>query len=342
MLDWARRLPPSSAQLLCILGADFGVPGELLLAETPFTLEDLRHGEILVSGVEEMSIVRALLRELPRIEHLGLLAGQAYHLTSHGLMGFAGASADTGREAFRVVQRFLPLTWALCQQRHSDDGTLYSISFDASLLPAELRAFFVQRELASTVQQSRDVAGEVGQGFAVHTWFQQRAPMDREAQDAFLRLLGTPPRFASTQNRLAVDSALLDVPLPHSNPVVFEQMVAASEKALATLRSQERTTVRVVTAIRARLAQGAPLEAVAHDLNVSARTLRRRLAAEHETYRDLVDTTRRRRAEDLLLNTDLGVGEIASQVGYENLSAFTTAFRRWQGMPPSGFRKHGR
>lgn len=45
------------------------------------------------------------------------------------------------------------------------------------------------------------------------------------------------------------------------------------------------------------------------------------------------------RAQYLLLNTDQQIGEVAIEVGYDNLSAFTRAFRQRHGMVPSEMRK---
>lgn len=46
------------------------------------------------------------------------------------------------------------------------------------------------------------------------------------------------------------------------------------------------------------------------------------------------------RAEDLLMNTDASVGEIADSLGYD-LCAFTTFFKRQYGDTPGHFRRHG-
>jgi AraC-like DNA-binding protein len=42
-------------------------------------------------------------------------------------------------------------------------------------------------------------------------------------------------------------------------------------------------------------------------------------------------------AKDLLRQPDLGLAELAARVGYGSASAFSTAFRRHVGQPPSRF-----
>lgn len=43
-------------------------------------------------------------------------------------------------------------------------------------------------------------------------------------------------------------------------------------------------------------------------------------------------------ARNLLISTDLNITEIANQVGYTSLSAFSTAFKKFFGISPSRFR----
>lgn len=43
------------------------------------------------------------------------------------------------------------------------------------------------------------------------------------------------------------------------------------------------------------------------------------------------------RARKVLLDNDRTVGEAASAVGYQSVSSFSKAFKRWTGMPPGTF-----
>ena len=42
-------------------------------------------------------------------------------------------------------------------------------------------------------------------------------------------------------------------------------------------------------------------------------------------------------AKDLLLRSDLAIGEVAERIGYGAASTFSTAFSRYVGVPPSRF-----
>ena len=71
-------------------------------------------------------------------------------------------------------------------------------------------------------------------------------------------------------------------------------------------------------------------------------TLRRRLHCEAVDFRTLVAHARLGEARDLLLNTQLPIGEIGVRVGFRSTSAFTRFFTRELGAAPSRFRDgHG-
>lgn len=78
-------------------------------------------------------------------------------------------------------------------------------------------------------------------------------------------------------------------------------------------------------------------EAVARELNLSVRSLRRRLAAGGTSFRDLLQGRRRLRAETMLMAGSLPLARIAEQLGYADAAILSRAFRDWTGAPPSRF-----
>jgi AraC-like DNA-binding protein len=82
------------------------------------------------------------------------------------------------------------------------------------------------------------------------------------------------------------------------------------------------------------------LEDMASLADVSTEHLRRLCRARHgRTPMRRVTHLRMQRALGLLAGTDRSIESIARDVGYENAFAFSTAFRRWMGAPPSSLRR---
>ena len=81
---------------------------------------------------------------------------------------------------------------------------------------------------------------------------------------------------------------------------------------------------------------------VAEVMDVSERTLARRLSARGLTYGKLVDQVRFEVAKQLLQKPDAQIGEVARYVGFDTQSNFTRMFRRVSGLSPKEFRKANR
>jgi AraC-like DNA-binding protein len=73
---------------------------------------------------------------------------------------------------------------------------------------------------------------------------------------------------------------------------------------------------------------------IARRLGLSPRTLGRRLAAEGLTFSSVLDRLRADLAGRYLRDKDLSISEIAWLVGYQEVSAFTHAHKRWTGKTP--------
>ena len=85
-----------------------------------------------------------------------------------------------------------------------------------------------------------------------------------------------------------------------------------------------------------------PIGAIAGAINLSVRTLQRRLASSGLTYKELVDEVRLAEARRALEQSDSPLKAIAFDLGFAEQASFTRAFRRWTGQAPSEYRKRRR
>ncbi len=72
---------------------------------------------------------------------------------------------------------------------------------------------------------------------------------------------------------------------------------------------------------------------------MSESTLKRRLRQEGTTYRKILRGKLSEKAIHMLLNSNKTIAEVAKSLGYASSSSFIRAFRRWQGVSPSSYRK---
>lgn len=97
---------------------------------------------------------------------------------------------------------------------------------------------------------------------------------------------------------------------------------------------------RVVEVLQKRIGQ-APLSIghVADELNLSKRTLQRRLQQQDISFAELRDQLRFHYSIDYLIKQHLSIDSISAALDFSDRTSFTNAFKRWTGLSPSTFRK---
>ncbi|MFT3689231.1 AraC family transcriptional regulator [Paenirhodobacter sp.] len=151
----------------------------------------------------------------------------------------------------------------------------------------------------------------------------------------YLQFFGAPVRFGAGQSLMAFDAKHLALPVSRSERALKAFLRGAPANILLRYRHDQGLTARV----RARLpGQWPGVGAVAAEMGLSPATLRRRLAAEGQSFAALRDALRRAHAERLLRETDAPIAAIATDLGYSEPGAFHRAFRGWTGQAPGAFR----
>jgi AraC-like DNA-binding protein len=70
-------------------------------------------------------------------------------------------------------------------------------------------------------------------------------------------------------------------------------------------------------------------------LNMSARTLQRKLKDEFISFQNIVEEVKLEQAKDLIARGDNTLKEIAYLVGYSSVQSFTRGFKNREGVSPS-------
>ena len=100
---------------------------------------------------------------------------------------------------------------------------------------------------------------------------------------------------------------------------------------------------RVRGAIRQKLTGRRPsIEDIADALQMSPRTLQRRLQDVGSSFQRVLEEARHQLARHYLNNPVLELKEAAYLLGYEDANSFVRAFRTWEGIPPARWREKQR
>jgi AraC-like DNA-binding protein len=144
-------------------------------------------------------------------------------------------------------------------------------------------------------------------------------------------------QFNADKTGVLFPTRCLDLPIAGANEVLRPTL----ERRIATLWNAGAldTATRLRRELRIALMTGhLSGNDMSAQLGVSRRTLHRRLAAQGLRFQQVVDEIRYEFARQLLENTELGIAEIGSIVGYTDPSTFTRGFIRAAGLPPSEWR----
>ena len=287
-----------------------------------------------LSGNQEFEFQRAFADCTRDVPGLWLQTGQNYRLMSYGPLGLAILAARNVREACRILDDFQLLTFSLMYYEvHWDHEQPTALVAHDEKVPKELREFHQERALGSATVFLNDMV-------------QGKFPLARidsvlDRPDNWLdieTLVGAPVRFNARQTQWVFQNGVGDKPLPMGNPLLEETYARQCADLVRKAKVEDNLVDRLYNLL-VRESQGFPNAATAaRRLNVSERTLFRKLRNHDLSYGLVLDQIREKRAQELLVQSRLSMETIAEILGFAETASFSRAFKRWTGVPPTHFR----
>jgi AraC-like DNA-binding protein len=327
-------------RVLCEVANERGVATSEILAGTGIGPDDLNDPDAVVAASDEIVAVRKVLAALPDQVGLGIDVGSRYRLTHVGLLGFAAMSCATFRELFDIAIRYFSLTMLNIDIKLFEGADSCLLEFQLDHLPADVRSFFLERDVASIVVTVSEFALPVVARYADQLTVE--ATLDKDVVAPLLALVPVENiAFGRAHNRLHFPRAMFDEPLPQADSHTLQMCIAQCDVLMQ--RNEQRRGITAV--VRSKLFRESgrfpTLPEMAAELDVHPRTLRRQLAEEGTSFRALLNEARSTLAVDLLCNVGLTVDEASKRLGYTDTSTFCHAFKRWHGVPPSAYPRTG-
>jgi AraC-like DNA-binding protein len=158
----------------------------------------------------------------------------------------------------------------------------------------------------------------------------------------FRRYFAGPIRFGTSRCSIVVPQALFELTRPGVDHGLAKHLRDYAFTHWASRGGMRSWVARVEAALApAQHLHEYQLERVARSLQVSERTLRRRLAEESTTFSAVSARMRDERAARFLLETDLSLAQIANTLGYSDPTSFRRACRNRFGRTPRQIRRSG-
>jgi AraC-like DNA-binding protein len=264
---------------------------------------------------------------------LALHAAESVQYGAYGVVDFVCAAAATVGAAIQRLCWYFPLInngVMLAAEKGEQACALYLGSPVGRLPPPTIDFIF-----ATILVHSRQCWGLDWAPRRVE--FPYRKPEDLKEYDRIFRCRFT---FQTPISRMVIPRVFWDTPLPGANLALLNVLEDHATTLLALHPPPLDWEARIRGLIGSRLREGGPaLRMVAREMGFSPRSLQRKLSSINRTYAQILDEMRAQMSKHYLRDPDIPVGEIADSVGYQEISSFTRAFKRWTGTTPTHYRK---
>lgn len=291
-------------------------------------------GEALIPSDEHLAVAQAIFQD--RRETLGIDLAQALPLELAGLWSFLLRSSNTFGDMLRRGERYMRVVNRYCEFTLQERvERIAMVCPHPSPSPYGPREQVVCALLGHWIVWGRQLTRV---SFSVEeARFRWTGPRDREP---FERLFKGRVEFGADEDALLLRRGILGLPLPERTPEFVEQFEAYASALIRRMTPKSGIVERVREAIAEGLLTGSAKESVvAERMAMTVRTMHRHLAGAGSSFREIRDELLRQRAQDLLRERRVPIGEVSYLLGYAEPSNFHRAFRRWTGLTPMEWRE---
>ncbi|MGI9326602.1 MAG: helix-turn-helix domain-containing protein [Pseudomonadales bacterium] len=259
----------------------------------------------------------------------------SFDLAAQGALGFAMACAPTLADSFDVMARYghVRAPWFRLEvfREASQWGVKIRRQFPVAL---HLDVAMVESVLLSGQNLVESVLGRSIDEAVMS--FDYPAPAWRER---YLTCFSGRVVFDSDYAGFSMPDVWRESLCPLADAGMYQAAISRLEMERRRLDSADFLSVRVAMLLAASGDAGLSLGAVAGSMNVSRRTLIRRLKEAGTAFSELLDEHHKQRATELLANPNFTATEVGYRLGYTEPANFTRAFKRWFGTTPGSYRR---
>ena len=311
---------------------ELGLSPEGVLRQAGLPMGLFNQEKILVSTDEFFALYRGIAGATDD-PGFGLKLGTEDRVERYDPIRIAALTARSFRDALQRMARYKQLTCPE-QIRVLERGNESTVQFVWLQAHEKEPALLVDMCFAWIVAIARR---GVGRALSPKRVEFQRTPAHREMYEAHFRC---PVKFKARQNALIFSKAGVELPFVTYNAGLLAAVAPQLEAELAE-QLGHKTFSEQAKAILKRLVAGQRpgIHDLARELQLSTRTLQRRLTEEGITFQRLLEEARRELARHYLLHSSLELNQTAYLLGYEDANSFFRAFHQWEGTSPGQWRQ---
>lgn len=260
--------------------------------------------------------------------------GRRIPLMAHGNLGAAMLACRDLHALLVLSERFSRLAFpsislSVCEQ---GDNTAFKITTNTGF--PTLNVAIVDAILGTCMENLQRLSDTTIQPISIN--LRHKKP---QYFGFYNTLLDNSIEFDSLDNTLIFSKKTMATQLKTADNIGQNILIEKCKNDLEDIEQNSPLITRTTEIIITHLSTPPTLSFVANALEISERTLRRRLAEKNIGFRDLVRKIRHEKAIYLLQNTQLRIDVIANKLGYRETSNFRRAFKKTTGKSPRDWRK---
>jgi AraC-like DNA-binding protein len=305
-----------------------------LSSRVGLTIDQIDDPEQRISVRNQIAFLEAAAGAL-NDDLLGLNLAEEFDCRDLGLLYYVMASSDTLGDALKRASRYSRITneAIVLDYREAPEPTL-RLTYSGISRHADRQQ--IEFCTVAMVRISRVLTGR--QLFPQHV---SMIHVRSNGSSKFARFLGKDVEFGGNADEIGFPAGSAEWALVDVDPRLNKILLKTCEESLNARNSKRGSfRVRVENTIVPLLPHGqAHANVVAKKLGISERTLARRLAEEDASFSEALQQLKESLAIRYLEDDGMPISRIAWLLGFEEVSSFSHACRRWTGKSPRELRR---
>jgi AraC-like DNA-binding protein len=313
-----------------------GIETQDLLEKTGLEVSQIEDHDLRIKVYEQIKFLDLAAKAL-NDRLLGFNIAREFDLRELGLLYYVMASSDNLGEALQRAARYSMIMnegVKLIYQENKEVAMVFEYAGVARHPDRHQIEFF----MTTLVRLCRQLTGHNLELIRVSLLHQRTAHAVELDKFFFCKVI-----FNGVADEFAFPGTVKTLPIASGDPYLNRLLMRYCEEARsAKLVRRGDFRLLVENAIIPLLPHGkAQVSKISRKLGLSKRTIARRLASEGVTFAVVLDSLRYELAKRYLQENHLAISEIAWLLGYRESSAFSHAFKRWDGRTPKELRSLG-
>lgn len=327
---------PAALLRLCLRE---GMSSQAILKDTEYTKSSLDSAKGFIAFDQYRQMIVNAYEEL-KSSSLGLQFGLELSLTTHGMLGVAALASLTYGDAIKLTARFFQCRFPVIECLYNEREDYISLELRETTSVEGVKPFLIESIFASLREVSKLLIDDFSEEIIFEFDFEEP-----DYKFKYSQILGNNLRFNQSENRMIIPIEIKSAQLKLAEPLTRELAETSCERILNSLPQQSSVSDKIRKLLSCDEDEllnftFPQMEKIATHLNMSPRTLRRRLKLEGTCLQDLIDELRKELSLRYLKETSLSITQISSQLDFNDASYFSKTFKRWIGITPSQYREN--